>query len=168
MTDIRIRQYKQSDLESCRTLWVDLTQRHRDIYGDSTIGGKDPGRYFDEHLARVGERNIWVAESEDGVVGMVGLIQEDEPEVEPIIVAQEYRNKQIGMKLLEHVIGKARELGLRYLSIRPVARNVEAISLFHRTGFNILGHIEMFMDLSPEPRISWKPGPQLLGHTFEQ
>ena len=33
--DIEIRNYKDSDLEVCRNLWVDLTQQHRDIYGKS-------------------------------------------------------------------------------------------------------------------------------------
>ncbi|MEE9223344.1 MAG: hypothetical protein V3U51_01160 [Thermoplasmata archaeon] len=58
MTDVTIRQYQQSDLESCRSLWVDLTQRHRDIYESSTIGGDDPGENFDKHLSHVGGKNI--------------------------------------------------------------------------------------------------------------
>jgi ribosomal protein S18 acetylase RimI-like enzyme len=167
MTDIKIRQYQPTDIESCRSLWVDLTQRHRDIYENSTIGGEDPGMHFDKHLSRVGDQNIWVAEHEGKVIGMVGLVQEDEPEVEPIVVAPEHRNRQVGSKLLEHVIGRAKELGLRFLSVRPVTRNQEAISLFHRTGFKILGHIEMFMDLNPEPQIVWRPGPELQDHHFE-
>lgn len=167
MTEIEIRQYRHSDLESCRSLWVELTQRHRDIYEDPTIGGDDPGLFFDKHLSRVGEQNIWVAVHNDRVVGMIGLILEDESEVEPIVVKSDYRDRGIGGRLLKHVISKGKELGLRYLSIRPVARNLEAISLFYGAGFRMLGHVEMFMDLRSKPQASWKPGPELFGHSFE-
>ncbi len=166
MTDVTIRQYQQSDLESCRSLWVDLTQRHRDIYESSTIGGDDPGQNFDKHLSRVGGKNIWVAEHEGKVIGMVGLIQDD-TEVEPIVVASDYRCRGVGTQLLQRVIKKAEELGLRYLSIRPVIRNREAISLFYKTGFRLLGHIDMFMDLNKEPQITWIPGPEIQGHSFK-
>lgn len=167
MTEIMIRQYQEDDLESCRSLWVELTQRHRDIYEDQSIGGEEPGLHFDKHLSRVGTENIWVAEHDGEVVGMVGLMRGDDDEIEPIVVASEYRNKGVGSKLLEHAISKARELGMTYLSIRPVARNPEAITLFYRTGFKTLGHIEMVMDLQAKPRIKWKPGPEFFGHSFE-
>jgi hypothetical protein len=36
---------------------------------------------------------------------------------------------------------------LRFLNIRPVARNRNAIRCFHRAGFQTLGFIEVFMDL---------------------
>ncbi len=167
MTEVIIRQYKQADLESCRSLWTELVQRHRDIYKDQTIGGEEPGLHFDKHLSRVGDENIWVAERDGTVVGMVGLIREDEEEVEPIVVASEYRNEGIGSMLLERTIEKARELGIRYLSIRPVARNSEAISLFYRTGFKSLGHIELVMDIQQEPGIEWRPGPNIFGHSLQ-
>jgi GNAT superfamily N-acetyltransferase len=166
MTGFAIRQYNESDLEPCRCLWVDLVQRHRDLYGDPTIGGEDPGQHFDKHLSRVGDANIWVAEDNGEVIGMVGLIPED-MEIEPIVVTPKHRNEGVGSKLLEHVIDKAKESGLLYLNITPVVRNREAISLFHRTGFKLLGHIDMFMDLRPEPRKSWKSGPDILGLSFE-
>ncbi len=34
-----IRLYEPADLADCRSLWAELTQRHRDIYADPTIGG---------------------------------------------------------------------------------------------------------------------------------
>lgn len=166
MTDVEIRPYEESDLEACRSLWAELTQRHRDIYRDQTIGGTEPGLYFDKHLERGGEQNLWVAVSDENVVGMVGLMLEGDPEVEPLVVNSEFRNRGIGSKMLKHAIEKARESKVRYLSIRPVARNQEAISLFHKTGFDLLGHIEMFMDLHSEPRTVWKTGLDLLGQSF--
>src|SRR4029453_18386226 len=57
-----VRGYEPGDLEWCRGLWVELTQWHRDIFDSPGIGGDNPGLAFDEHLAKVGAENIWVAE----------------------------------------------------------------------------------------------------------
>jgi hypothetical protein len=62
MAEVAIRPYRPTDLEACRALWVELVQRHREIYQDPSIGGDDPGLYFDRHLAQVGAERIWVAE----------------------------------------------------------------------------------------------------------
>ena len=56
-----IRKYGPSDYQSCRALWVELTQRHREIYGDPGIGGDDPGGGLDPYLANAGLRGPWVA-----------------------------------------------------------------------------------------------------------
>lgn len=168
MSAVTIRQYHTSDLEQCRTLWVELTQRHRDLYNDPTIGGDNPGLYFDKHLARVGPERLWVAEREGEVVGLVGLIVDEQgAEVEPIVVAAAHRDKGIGQALLNCMVEEARKLGVRYLSVKPVARNVEAISFYYDFGFQTLGEIEMFMDLSTPAPGTWKPGPELFGHRFE-
>jgi ribosomal protein S18 acetylase RimI-like enzyme len=168
MADVTIRAYGPSDLEPCRALWVELTQRHREIYDEPNIGGDTPGLYFDEHLARVGPGRLWVAEHAGEVVGLVGLIVDGhEAEVEPIVVASSHRNQGIGQALLDRVVEEAKKLGVRYLSVKPVARNLEAISFYHHLGFQTLGEIEMFMDLgSPQPGM-WKPGPVLFGHLFK-
>jgi ribosomal protein S18 acetylase RimI-like enzyme len=168
MTGITIRQYHPSDLEPCRALWAELTQRHREIYNDSTIGGDTPGLHFDKHLARVGPEHIWVAEHDGEVIGLVGLIVEDrEAEVEPIVVASAHRDKGIGRALLNRMLEEAKKLGVRYLSVKPVARNVEAISLYYDFGFQTLGEIEMFMDLGAPMPDTWKPGPELFGRSFQ-
>ena len=168
MTNITIRQYNASDLDRCRALWGELTQHHRDIYDDPSIGGAVAGSYFDKHLARAGPEHIWVAEHNGEVVGFVGLIVgEQEAEVEPIVVASGHRGKGIGKSLLNHAIAEAKRMGVRFLNVRPVARNVEAISFFYNSGFRLLGHIELFMELSSPASGAWKPGPELFGCSFE-
>jgi hypothetical protein len=54
----------------------------------------------------------------------------------------------------------------QYLSIKPVARNVEAIQHFHRAGFSLLAHIDMFLDLTEESNQEWKNGITIHGHAF--
>jgi N-acetylglutamate synthase-like GNAT family acetyltransferase len=167
MVNIKIRQYTDSDLEQCQTLWKELTQHHRDIYSDPSIGGDDPGHYFDEHLARVGPERLWVADDSGRVIGLIGLIVEDEEaEVEPLVVTPKNRNKGIGHALLFHVIEEAKKLGVRYLNVRPVARNVKAVTFFYESGFSILGHINLFMDLKEEKN-KWVSGPELFGCSFQ-
>lgn len=157
--DIEIRNYQESDLEICRELWVVLTQRHRDMYDAPGIGGDEPGKYFDEHLEKVGSDNIWLAELKDKVVGMIALEEDNEGTlvIEPIIVHSNYRNQGVGMALLEHMKDVAKERKSQYLSIKPVARNAQAMELFHRAGFINLGHVEMFIDFSDKEN-KWKPG----------
>ena len=163
-----IRPYVPSDLEQCRALWTDLTQRHRDIYEDPSIGGETPGLYFDRHLARVGADHIWVAECEGKLLGLVGLIVEDqEAEVEPIVVAPSHRGRGIGRALLGHMVLEAEKLGVRFLNVRPVARNAEAIVFFNSAGFRLLGRVELCMELRPSSPGAWKPGLELFGRSFD-
>jgi N-acetylglutamate synthase-like GNAT family acetyltransferase len=163
-----IRGYRSSDLDGCRALWAEMNQRHRDIYGDPTIGGKNPGLEFDNHLARVGPDLIWVAESNEGVVGFVSLIHEgEEAEIEPIVVGAEVRGTGIGHRLVEHAVERARELGVLCLSVKPVARNEEAIAFFYDAGFRTLGHLQLFRWLGDSFPGQWKNGPELFGRPFE-
>ena len=167
MSEIKIRQYQPSDLNDCQKLWAELTEKHREIYDDPTIGGENPGLYFDKLLAQVSLERLWVAECEGRVVGLTGLIlNEQEAEVEPLIVTPAFRCKGIGRALLKYAIEQAKKLEVRYLSVRPVARNEDAISFFYKSGFRLLGHIEMFMDLKPAKSNAWKSGIKLFKHNF--
>lgn len=168
--EITIRHYKPEDLESCRALWVELTDWHRYIYQSPGIGGSDPGRQFDEHLNLVGPEHIWVADVGGQVVGLSGLIigeDEVEGELEPVVVSKAFRGQGIGRKLAEAVMEAARNFGVHQLKVRPVARNELAIKFFHKLGFNILGHIELFMDFGPEDRQVWNLGERLAGRDFK-
>ena len=162
---IGIRDYRTTDFEACRRLWGELTQHHADIYEDPGIAGDDPGRGFEEYIDSPARRGTWVAEVDDRVVGFTGLIVNwDEWEVEPVVVSSPYRNKGIGGMLVKHASEEARKMGVRFLSIRPVARNEKAFSLFVRLGFNLVGHVDLFQDLSRSSDRKWKPGITIHGN----
>ena len=147
-----IRPYAPTDLAACRRLWEVLTERHRLIYEDPSIGGDNVGLYFDAHLARVGPENIWVAEADGAVVGMSGLIVgEGEAEIEPVVVDEAWRSRGIGTLLLNEGVARAKALGVQYLNIAPVARNSRAIELFVRSGFRLIGHVQLFIELEGRP-----------------
>ncbi|MGB2694792.1 MAG: GNAT family N-acetyltransferase [Dehalococcoidia bacterium] len=165
--DVSIRPYQPGDLETCRELWRELTQRHRDIYDDQTIDGDDPGPAFDEHLARKDIAGVWLAERDGEVLGLCGLLVEgDSGEVEPIVVRATERSNGIGRQLVERTITDARERGVRFLSVQPVARNIEAIAFFYEAGFAMLGHLDLFMELSHPGAREWKPGITIHSHEF--
>ncbi|MFQ5434315.1 MAG: GNAT family N-acetyltransferase [Anaerolineae bacterium] len=163
-----IRNYNDSDLASCRALWVELTEWHRQIYQSPGIGGDNPGLQFDEHLEKVGAENIWVAELDGRIAGLTGLIPgEGEAELEPLVVSKTDRGQGIGRQLAETVIKTAQERGVGQLTVRPVGRNAQAIQFYHSLGFNILGYIDLFMDFAPEERQVWRQGEQLAGRAFK-
>jgi hypothetical protein len=71
---VSVRPFEPRDAEGCRRLWEELTGWHRQIFDSPEIGGEDPGRGFDEHLDKVGPENLRVAELEEDVVDLAGLI----------------------------------------------------------------------------------------------
>jgi GNAT superfamily N-acetyltransferase len=146
-----IREYDaSSDLEGCRELWRHLTQRHRDIYEDQTIGGDDPGPYFDEHyLPDDKPAKLWVAELDGELVGLCGLLLKDGgAELEPIVVLDGERNAGIGSQLAQTAISEAERLGVSAIVVRPVGRNDKAIRFFHREGFDVLDRVELAKQIS--------------------
>jgi GNAT superfamily N-acetyltransferase len=163
-----IRDYSESDYPRCRSLWAELTEYHRRIYGDSSIGGDDPGAGFDGYLTTPQLAGFWVAELRGEIVGMTGLFDRgSNGEVEPVVVTEGARDKGIGHLLINRAVDEALARGYEYLAIRPVARNVAAIRQFHAAGFRTLGgHIDLTMDLAPR-RHEWATGATLHGLDFK-
>src|SRR5215469_15131140 len=166
-SEVIVRDYAEGDYGACRSLWAELTEYHRGIYRDSSIGGDDPGAGFDDYLAESRRIASWVAESEGTVVGLTGLFDRGTSgEVEPVVVAAVARDRGIGHMLVGRVVEEARYRGHEYLAIRPVARNVAAIRRFHAAGFRALGgHVDLTMDLAPR-RHDWLGGASLHGLDF--
>ncbi|MBC8367780.1 GNAT family N-acetyltransferase [bacterium] len=160
---LSVRAYEDGDLEACRQLWVDLTQRHRDLYDSPDIGGDDPGKQLDEHLRRPDFAGLWVAVDGGEIFGLVGLLHSgEETEVEPIVVRPGHRSRGIGKHLLDHVCAEAAKYEVGYLSIRPVARNVEAMAMFVNEGFDRVGHVQLLKALKPT-QIPWRDGMTMHG-----
>jgi GNAT superfamily N-acetyltransferase len=163
-----VREYDPRDLVRCRELWCSLVQRHRDIYDDPTLGGPDPGAEFDAYLQNPRLHRLWVAENAGRVVGLCGLLtQDEESELEPIVVDPEHRNRGVGALLAERAVSESRDLGVKYVNVRPVARNVEAIRFFHRAGFKLLGRFELSIALEGSTPFGWSRRTAVHDLTFE-
>jgi ribosomal protein S18 acetylase RimI-like enzyme len=160
-----IRRFRPEDREQCRSLWADLTEWHRQLYGDESIGGPDPGAGFDAHLAEVGPERIFVAEQDGRLVGMAGMIVSGKKvELEPLSVRAGCRGLGVGRQLAEEVIAAARAEGARQVIVRPTGRNAEAIRVFHALGFDVVSRVELVHDLADDPR--WRDGEDYAGRRF--
>lgn len=159
---MEIRGYRKTDLMACRRLWKELVERHREIYDDRSIGGVDPGRFFDEHLKRVGPKRIWVAADGREVVGFVGLLVEGEDaEIEPLVVTEGRRGEGIGGLLVKEAMSSAKSVkGVKFITVRPVARNKEALEFFRSHGLTNVGRVELFADLAGK---KWRKGLRIHG-----
>ena len=162
-----VRDYAPADYSACRMLWVELTEHHRRIYEDPSIGGGDPGSAFEDYLALPQRVASWVADLDGRVVGLSGLFDRGAGgEVEPVVVTERFRGGGVGRLLLERVVTEAVARGYESLAIRPVARNVSAIRWFYDAGFQTLGgHVDLTMDLASR-RHRWRAGTRLHGLDF--
>lgn len=164
-----IRPYRETDLAACRELWAQLTEWHRKIYEAPSIGGDDPGRLFDAHLAKVGKERLWVADREGRVTGLIGLqpgSDEGTLEIEPLVVSSEARNSGVGKALVAHVVAVVKDMGLHDVNVRAVGRNAEAIQFYHDAGFNVIGYVELFHDTRPSDEQRWRDGETIAGRRF--
>jgi GNAT superfamily N-acetyltransferase len=164
---VGVRDYASDDYSACRMLWAELTEHHRRIYEDPSIGGDDPGSAFDGYLAVPERVASWVADLDGRVVGLTGLFERGASgEVEPVVVTDRLRGRGVGRLLIERVVTEAAARGYEYLAIRPVARNVSAIQRFYDAGFQTLGgHVDLTMDLTGR-RHGWLDGAHLHGLDF--
>lgn len=165
--NVQIREYQRSDYDACCSLCGELAQHHAEIYDDPTIADDDPSQGFTEYIDNPERRATWVAELDGRIVAFAGLLVNQDAQIEPVAVSSAYRNRGIGTTLIQHAIQEARKMGIPFLSIRPVARNEKAISLFVRLGFNMIGHIDLFQDLSPASTRKWKPGITIHGQELD-
>jgi ribosomal protein S18 acetylase RimI-like enzyme len=60
-----------------------------------------------------------------------------------VTVHDDYQNRGLGTRLTEHMIGIAREKGLKKVALEVVTHNSKAISVYKRHGFVIEGRLEM-------------------------
>jgi GNAT superfamily N-acetyltransferase len=169
--NMHIREYRDSDYDVCRSLYGEMAQHHAEIYEDPSIAGDDPGRGFDEYLGRVDRCCSWVAEKGTQVVGLAGLCTTHElpkgGEIEPVVVTASLRDRGIGTKLVEYGINEAKKQGVRFLRIRPVARNEKAFALYVRLGFDLVGNIDLVQDLDSTSNRKWKPGIVIHGNELK-
>ena len=89
--------------------------------------------------------------------------EESHAELEPIVVGEAARGSGIGRALAEAVIAAARELGFPRVRVRPVGRNTEAIRFFHAVGFDVLGRVDLRLDLEEISRLR---GERIAGREF--
>lgn len=104
---------------------------------------------LENHYGGLGEA-FFVAENGRKIVGTAAVKREDDriAIIRRIFVSPEYRNKHIGIKLLERAIEFCKEVGYRELVFRTTSRMTGAIALVKKQGFQSrarvpMGHVEL-------------------------
>lgn len=96
-------------------------------------------RLDEAYLSDDGESGFWVAEVEDQLVGMVG-VQVSDPhtaEIRRLRVAEHFRRRGIGARLLQQAVDHCREHGLLKVSLDVLVDRKPAIELFEKKGFRL-------------------------------
>lgn len=138
MTDIIIREARESDLLTIRKLTLELIEAIGNTEGiDIKLIAENC-----QNLLSEANSHILVAEIEGAVVGFInfttrktilhrglsGLIDE-------IIVAKSYRGKSLGKQLLSSAIEKSRQLGCCEVEVSTEKINVKAREFYRQCGF---------------------------------
>ena len=142
MTDIIIREARESDLLTIKQLTFELIETMGDTEG---IDIKLISENCQNFLSEVNSY-ILVAEIEGVVAGFInfttrktishrglsGLIDE-------LIVAKSYRGKGVGKQLLSSVIEKSRQLGCCEVEVSTEKTNIKAREFYRQCGFTERG-----------------------------
>ncbi|NIP58091.1 MAG: ribosomal protein S18-alanine N-acetyltransferase [Gemmatimonadetes bacterium] len=108
-------------------------------------------RTFRRLLERPGPE-LWVAELPGaGVVGYFVLwVAHEEGELANLAVAPEHRRRGIGSALLDRVLERARDGGVRSLFLEVRVSNDEAVRLYEGRGFEVIAEREAYYDRPKE------------------
>jgi putative acetyltransferase len=132
---VQLRPFQPNDAMAFRKLneaWIEkyfsLEQPDHEALGDPIGHIIEPGGH------------IFMACVEDQAIGCCALIpvREGVYEVAKMAVAEEYRGRGIGRKLLTHVIEQARAMGTSLLTLGSNTKLADAVHLYESLGFHHL------------------------------
>ena len=124
---IEINKMKISDLDSISDI---LSSDFDDFWNYSV---------FKDELNNENSKYI-VAKQNDDIVGFAGIwIAIDEAHITNIVTKKVFRNNGIGSLLLKNLINLAISLNLRIITLEVNEKNLPAIKLYEKFGFDNLG-----------------------------
>ncbi|MCF0134687.1 MAG: GNAT family N-acetyltransferase [Blautia sp.] len=95
-------------------------------------------------FARSGNSIVMIAVSDDEIVARAEIEGYGAERIRhngklSVSVRKQFWNRKIGTRLLETILERADEMGLKNISLEVVADNVPAIALYHKLGFTDMG-----------------------------
>ena len=142
MNDILIRRAKESDLPVIQKLLEDLIDAMDDTEGiDTGIALKNC-----ERLLNDAGSHFLVAAREGTPVGFINfavrqtvLHQSPSALIDELVVAEEYRGKGVGRRLVQAAIEKCRQLGCCEVEVSTEKTNLKAREFYKQGGFEEIG-----------------------------
>lgn len=154
---VHIRHFDHKDAEAIKKLINQIMDG--EFRDEKAVLSLDDLDSLKESYGRLGEA-FFVAEDGKKLIGTVGVKREDDriALIRRVFVAPEYRNKQIGLRLLNRALDFCKEVGYRELVFKTTSRMSSSIELVKRLGFQSrakvpLGKVELLkFSLSLEGR----------------
>ncbi|MEW9806416.1 GNAT family N-acetyltransferase [Mesorhizobium marinum] len=123
-SEVVIRAYEASDLETLSTIWFETSQRVHSFLGTERLGEQ---RHLIETVY-LPDAEVWVALCDGRPVGFIGLI---DAFIGGLFVAQGLQGRGVGRALVDHAMALKGELELDVY-----AENEGARAFYERLGFD--------------------------------
>ena len=144
--DVEVREAETSDVEAVSVLWVELTRLHAQL--DPIWAAREGAQAtYQDHLCRLMARpdtTVQVAVASNLVVGYTAaLVARPNPTVKrpsyglllDLMVAEGWRLRGVGTRLVQAVERWCRERGLGRLELNVAVANPDAVRFWQRLGF---------------------------------
>ena len=144
---VQIRRFESQDAEAIKRLINQIMDG--EFRDEKAAFSQDDLNSLQDSYGDLGEA-FFVAEDGKKLIGTVGVKREDDriALIRRVFVAPEYRNKQIGLRLLSRALEFCREVGYRELIFKTTSRMSGSIELVRKLGFQSrakvpLGKVEL-------------------------
>lgn len=124
---LQLRPLRDGDVETVVALWRDTWHENMPGLRHPHAPGEWEQRFRDDVMKRC---VVWVAQAEGQILGFVAVRLED-GYLDQLFVVQQFQRRGVGTLLL----GKARELCPRGLSLHTLHRNTKARQFYEKHGF---------------------------------
>lgn len=138
-----MRRLAPADVETLRTIRLEALRSDPDAFG-STLE-REEGRSDDDWRAWLGRGATFVAETDDGPVGLIVARPHDDPTtvgIYAMFVSRRARRRGVGRALVEAAIEWATGSGAEQVTLMVIDRNESASKLYESCGFTYSGESE--------------------------
>jgi GNAT superfamily N-acetyltransferase len=140
---VQVRRLAPADVETLRTIRLEALRSDPDAFG-STLE-REEGRSDDDWRAWLGRGATFVAETDDGPVGLIVAIPHDDPAtvgIYAMFVSSRSRRRGVGRSLVEAAVDWANDRGAEQVTLMVIDRNEAASKLYESCGFTYSGESE--------------------------
>ncbi len=150
MTEIKIRELKEEDIEECSKTTV--TTFPWTAFGLKKEGAR---KFFYD---RLGKELVYVATQKEEVLGFIAIKRNIlyANYIRRIVVREDARSKGIGGKLVGFVEEMTFSSGLPNVFLVTTTVNEQAVKFYQKIGYKIIGTIPDFVEKGLDEYIFWK------------